>query len=117
MHVGRQLMNARKLRGLSQNALGQAIDCPVTFQQMQKYETGHNRIGASKIWEFSRVLKVRPSYFFDGLDEKVHHHHTLVNTKLININNVFSKLPDHLQNNLVEIIKGLANSTTDNKYH
>ena len=53
--------------GMSQDKLGQAIG--LTFQQIQKYERGANRIGASRLYEFSRVLDVPVSFFFEGLGE------------------------------------------------
>ncbi len=50
--------------GLSQTKLGDALD--VTFQQIQKYEKGANRIGASRLQQLARVLEVAPAYFFEG---------------------------------------------------
>lgn len=55
----------RTLLGLSQEALGQAVG--VTFQQIQKYERGTNRIVASRLFEFAWVLDVPVSYFFDEM--------------------------------------------------
>lgn len=63
-HVGRRLRAARMLAGLSQTRLGQAVG--LTFQQIQKYEKGVNRIGASRLQQFSALLNVPPSYFFEG---------------------------------------------------
>ena len=63
--VGARVRNRRKEMGLSQTALGQALG--LTFQQIQKYERGFNRISASKLFEASRVLEVPVSYFFNGL--------------------------------------------------
>ena len=54
----------RMLRGFSQEKLGEALG--VTFQQVQKYEKGANRIGASRLQQISRILKVPPSFFFEG---------------------------------------------------
>lgn len=51
--------------GMSQEKLGDALG--VTFQQVQKYEKGANRIGASRLENMSRVLEVPPAYFFDGM--------------------------------------------------
>ena len=51
---------------MSQTALSKAVG--LTFQQIQKYETGANRTGASRLYEFSRVLDVPVSYFFEGLE-------------------------------------------------
>src|SRR5271169_6020089 len=64
MHVGARVRMRRLLVGMSQTKLGQALD--VTFQQVQKYEKGVNRIGASRLQQLARVLEVPPSFFFDG---------------------------------------------------
>jgi transcriptional regulator with XRE-family HTH domain len=55
----------RKLLGVSQEKLAGALG--LTFQQVQKYERGSNRISASKLFEIARFLDVVPAYFFDGL--------------------------------------------------
>ncbi len=65
IYVGARVRNRRKELGLSQTALGQALG--LTFQQIQKYERGFNRVSASKLFEASRVLDVPVSYFFNGL--------------------------------------------------
>lgn len=67
--VGSRLKALRKSAGLSQTELGKLVG--VTFQQIQKYERGTNRIGASRLWSFCQVLKVKPAYFFDGVDEHI----------------------------------------------
>ena len=64
-YVGRQLKLFRKAAGLTQVDLAGQIG--ITFQQVQKYERGVNRIGASRLWELCGVLNVSPSDFFDGL--------------------------------------------------
>ncbi|MDH3476079.1 MAG: helix-turn-helix domain-containing protein [Rhodospirillales bacterium] len=65
VHIGRRLREARLARGLSQGALGKKLG--VTFQQVQKYESGANRIGGSRLWDISGILDVPVSYFFEGL--------------------------------------------------
>ena len=65
-HVGRMLRLFRKSRSMTQNEL--AGEVGITFQQVQKYERGSNRIGASRLWEFCKVLDVTPAQFFEGLD-------------------------------------------------
>ena len=62
-HVGKPLKERRVKLGLSQEALAQYSG--ITFQQVQKYERGTNRISASRIFEFANVLKVPVNYFFD----------------------------------------------------
>jgi transcriptional regulator with XRE-family HTH domain len=66
VQVGARLRMRRKMLGLSQGELGQAIG--VTFQQVQKYELGANRLSASRLHELSRILDVPVSFFFDDTD-------------------------------------------------
>lgn len=68
-HVGKRLRIRRKMLSLSQTMLGESIS--LTFQQIQKYERGANRIGASRLFELSEVLDVPVSYFFDDLPDEV----------------------------------------------
>lgn len=65
IHIGRRLRQARLARGLSQGSVGKMLG--VTFQQVQKYESGSNRIGGSRLWDISGILDVPVSYFFEGL--------------------------------------------------
>ena len=67
IHVGGRVRLRRTLLGLSQEKLGEAVG--LTFQQIQKYERGANRIGASRLFEFSRILDVPVSFFFDDMPE------------------------------------------------
>ncbi len=66
VHVGARLRARRTLLGLSQTALGDALG--ITFQQQQKYETGGNRISASRLYDVSKLLGVDIGYFFDEMD-------------------------------------------------
>jgi len=65
-YVGSQLKSLRKSTRLSQTDLAKKVG--VTFQQIQKYERGTNRIGASRLWDFCKVLDVAPGHFFDGVE-------------------------------------------------
>lgn len=64
-HVGVRLRLRRKQLGLTQSGLAQALG--ITFQQIQKYERGANRVSASKLFEAAHVLGVPVGYFFEGL--------------------------------------------------
>jgi transcriptional regulator with XRE-family HTH domain len=64
--VGAQLKVLRKAAGFSQTELANQVG--VTFQQIQKYERGTNRIGASRLWGFCKVFDVSPGRFFDGVE-------------------------------------------------
>ena len=64
-----KVRKARKAMDMSQTELGNLLG--VSFQQVQKYEKGSNRIGSGRLWEISRVLRVPIDYFFDGIDDEV----------------------------------------------
>jgi transcriptional regulator with XRE-family HTH domain len=64
-HVGRRVAEKRIALGYNQTELGRALG--VTFQQVQKYEKGSNRISASKLWQVAQFFRVGPGYFFEGL--------------------------------------------------
>lgn len=66
-HVGLRIRMRRKELGMTQEKLAQALG--LTFQQVQKYERGANRVSASKLWEMARALKAPVAYFYDGLGE------------------------------------------------
>jgi transcriptional regulator with XRE-family HTH domain len=66
-HVGTRVRMRRTLLGYSQEKLGDALG--LTFQQVQKYERGANRIGASRLWHLSRILDVPVAFFFEDMEE------------------------------------------------
>jgi transcriptional regulator with XRE-family HTH domain len=66
-HVGNRVRLRRQLIGMSQEKLGELLG--ITFQQVQKYEKGSNRVSASRLHKMSKVLNVPIQYFFEGLQE------------------------------------------------
>jgi transcriptional regulator with XRE-family HTH domain len=68
VHVGHRLRLRRTLLGMSQERLGQLLG--LTFQQIQKYERGVNRIGSSRLYELGQILHVPVSFFFDDMAEE-----------------------------------------------
>lgn len=70
IHVGKKIREARLVRGMTQSAVAKQLG--LSFQQLQKYETGYNRVSASKMYELGRLLDVPPSYFFEGLEATEH---------------------------------------------
>jgi transcriptional regulator with XRE-family HTH domain len=64
-HVGARMRQRRTLLGMSQTKLGDAVG--LTFQQIQKYERGSNRVSSSRLFEFAKVLDVPVAYFFDEM--------------------------------------------------
>ncbi len=69
VHVGSRIRLRRTILGYSQEKLAALLG--LTFQQVQKYERGNNRVGASRLWDLSKVLNVPVSFFFDDMDKEV----------------------------------------------
>lgn len=69
IHVGGRVRLRRTILGMSQERLGESLG--LTFQQVQKYERGTNRIGASRLYDLSRVLDVPISFFYEDMDAEV----------------------------------------------
>jgi transcriptional regulator with XRE-family HTH domain len=67
-HVGLRIRMRRKEMSISQERLAEALG--ITFQQVQKYERGANRVSASKLWEIASALKTPVAYFYDGLGDR-----------------------------------------------
>ncbi|MCB1328388.1 MAG: helix-turn-helix transcriptional regulator [Maritimibacter sp.] len=70
-HVGNRIRARRAEIGKSQQRLAEEVG--LTFQQIQKYELGQNRVAAPKLWAISNALGVRVDYFFEGLDARKQH--------------------------------------------
>lgn len=67
-HLGREIRRRRRQLGLTQHQLADA--CGVRFQQIQKYESGANRIAASRLWKIARAMGIPLSEFFEGLPQE-----------------------------------------------
>jgi transcriptional regulator with XRE-family HTH domain len=66
VHVGKRVRHRRWMVGMTQQQLAEKVG--IKFQQIQKYETGMNRVSASRLWDISEALSVPVSYFFEGMD-------------------------------------------------
>ena len=67
-HVGRRVRERRREIGMSQAKLGNALG--ITFQQVQKYEIGLNRVAAGRLWDIAKNLEVDVGYFFEGIKKR-----------------------------------------------
>lgn len=67
IHVGKRVRHRRWLVGMTQQQLAEKVG--IKFQQIQKYETGANRVSASRLWDISEALDVPVSFFFEGIDD------------------------------------------------
>ncbi len=68
VHVGKRVRHRRWMVGMTQQQLGDIVG--IKFQQIQKYETGMNRISASRLWDIAQALNVSISFFFEGFDSE-----------------------------------------------
>jgi transcriptional regulator with XRE-family HTH domain len=66
VHVGKRIRHRRWMVGMTQQQLAERVG--IKFQQIQKYETGMNRVSASRLWDISETLSVPVSFFFEGLE-------------------------------------------------
>jgi len=69
VHVGKRVRHRRWMVGMTQQQLAGKVG--IKFQQIQKYETGMNRISASRLWDIAESLSVPISFFFEGIDDEV----------------------------------------------
>ena len=123
IHVGSRVRLRRTLLGMSQEKLGNAIG--LTFQQVQKYERGANRIGASRLFDLSRVLDVPVAFFFDEMSAAGAERHNapssgttaesndldpMAKRETLELVRAYYRIPDsHLRRRLFDLAKALAN--------
>lgn len=118
LHVGARVRTRRKLMGVSQEKLADALG--LTFQQVQKYERGANRISASKLFEIGRYLEVPVSYFFEGLYEpkavagfaesesEQYVHAFLMTPEGVELASLLPRLPAKYRRRVLELVRTLA---------
>jgi transcriptional regulator with XRE-family HTH domain len=119
-HVGKRVRMRRLILGLSQTKLGDALD--LTFQQVQKYEKGSNRIGASRLRHISQILQVPVEFFFEGAPQAQVHDHAnndapsaeyvseyLATSNGLRLAKAFMQIPDaKLRRSIVNLVEKLA---------
>lgn len=118
IHVGSRVRMRRKLLGVSQEKLAEALG--LTFQQVQKYERGVNRVSASKLYETSSFLGVDVSYFFDGLagrdpangfaesETDRFTHEFLMTSEGVELASLFPQLASKQRRRILELVRTLA---------
>ncbi len=94
VYVGRRIKVRRLILGLTQEQLGKKLG--LTFQQVQKYERGQNRVGCSRLWDLSQVLECPIAFFFEGLDAGT----TEQSPRLLNGSSEVKKLHIREENNI-----------------
>lgn len=114
-HVGARVRFFRMARGMSQEKLGEHLG--LTFQQVQKYEKGRNRIGAGRLVAIAKVFSVEVATFFDGLDVKAEGGERLLDLDPLMTSRDGSALlreilnaPDHHRRALLDVARTLAST-------
>ena len=122
LHVGARVRMRRKLLGVSQEKLADALG--LTFQQVQKYERGTNRISASKLFEIGRFLQAPVSYFFEGVGpsspetltdnpSEQSMHEFLMTPEGVELASLLPKLAPKYRRRVLELVRTLAEDDGD----
>lgn len=124
-HVGQRLKLRRGLLGWSQDKLAQAVG--VSFQQVQKYENGANRVGASRLMNMSQILGVPVAYFFEGFGENVTANLPLVaedaavlddgifeKRETLELLKAYYALPEAMRKHVLGMVKGMTDNMKNN---
>ena len=123
VHVGSRVRMRRKLMGVSQEKLAEALG--LTFQQVQKYERGVNRVSASKLFESANFLGVEVSYFFDGLaardpatgfaesESDRFTHAFLMTPEGVELASLFPRMTPKQRRRILELVRTLADDGDD----
>lgn len=107
IYVGSRVREARAARGMSQEQLGRQLG--ISFQQIQKYEKGTNRIGASRLWDIGKALGVPVSYFFEGVEDGMETPDSQLPRRTIHLAKQLDSIPDEqVRAQLLNLIKAFV---------
>jgi transcriptional regulator with XRE-family HTH domain len=121
IHVGARLRLRRKAMGLSQTQLADSVG--ITFQQLQKYERGANRVSASKLYGMAVTLQTSVAWFFDGLTLDLRHatadeltderrtkamQHFMMSSEGLELATLFPRIPEHQRRHILALAKTLS---------
>ena len=114
IHVGKRIRQRRLLLKTTQQELSNQVG--VKFQQMQKYETGKNRVSASRLWSIAKVLNVPVSFFFDRLEDGCTTDPTtahlpvdiLNNKEALDLLSAYFAAPENQRRRLLELVRTLS---------
>ncbi|MCK4712057.1 MAG: helix-turn-helix transcriptional regulator [Marinosulfonomonas sp.] len=109
IHVGKRIKEIRTVRGFTQSNVAEHLG--ISFQQLQKYETGANRVSASRMFELSKLLQVSPSFFFEGLEGEKYESMPPMDMETARIASVLSSITNEkLKSRLNTLISEIARS-------
>ncbi len=114
VHIGRRVRERRVAMGLSQSELAEGLG--ISFQQVQKYESGANRISGSRLWDIAQLLQVPVGHFFEGLDPSLEladagGEEQPIDRQTLEIARAVNRIDDEsLKTQLVRLVKACAKS-------
>ncbi len=113
IHVGKRIRHRRWMVGMTQQQLADAVG--IKFQQIQKYETGMNRVSASRLWDISQSLSVPISFFFEGVDATGETGaeiapDILSNREAMELLRVYFSIPEAQRKRLFELARALSDA-------
>lgn len=113
VHVGKRIRHRRWMVGMTQQQLAEQVG--IKFQQIQKYETGMNRVSASRLWDISESLSVPISFFFEGLEsdsamasEKALPGDILADKEALELVRSYYAIPENQRRQLFELARVLS---------
>ncbi len=110
IHVGKRIKEIRTIRGLTQSNVADHLG--ISFQQLQKYETGANRVSASRMFELSKLLNITPSFFFEGLEGQNYESMPPMDMETARIASALSSIKNKkLKNRINTLISEIVRST------
>lgn len=112
--VGKQIRTLRLMRGLSQAEVAEKLG--ISFQQLQKYETGFNRISASRLFELAEVLDYSMSRFFETVDTRAEAEISEMDIETARVAALLTRIPSNeAKEQLFGLIRALSRSTKDDE--
>jgi transcriptional regulator with XRE-family HTH domain len=112
-HVGKRIRHRRWMIGMTQQQLADRVG--IKFQQIQKYETGMNRVSASRLWDIADVLGVPISFFFEGLDaaresQPAVEGDILADKEALELVRSYYAIPEHQRRRLFDLARVLSDA-------
>jgi transcriptional regulator with XRE-family HTH domain len=111
-HVGKRIRQRRWMLGMTQQQLADAVG--IKFQQIQKYETGMNRVSASRLWDIAATLNVPIGHFFEGLEQTgttpVPSDDVLENKEALDLVRAYYAIPEQQRRRLFDLARVLSDA-------
>ncbi|MEM6306445.1 MAG: helix-turn-helix transcriptional regulator [Pseudomonadota bacterium] len=111
VHVGKRIRHQRWMTNMTQQQLAEQVG--IKFQQIQKYETGMNRVSASRLYDIAGVLDVPVSFFFDGInesDETAETKDLLADKEALQLVRSYYAMPENQRKRLFELARALSDA-------